>query len=87
MLSFKKLVLGIAIFAASLGYGCAAHAQSPCGPQGCPVQQASYATPVRQVIHNTATAITQVTAPKCQSSERRQPVRDAIRKVFGGRCR
>jgi hypothetical protein len=82
----KKLVIGIAILAASLGYGCVAHAQCPGGQ--CQVQQATYSTPVRNAVYATAQAMTQATAPKqCPTSERRQPIRDAIRKVFGGKCK
>ena len=84
----KRLILAAVILAASTGYGCVAHAQCPNGQCSYPVPQTTYATPVRQVIYNAAQTITQATAPKqCPASERRQPVRDAVRKVFGGRCR
>jgi hypothetical protein len=83
----KKLIVGIAILAASLGYGCVAHAQTPCTGGQCQVQQTTYATPVRNAVYATAQAVTQATAPKQCNGERRQPVRDAIRKVLGGKCK
>jgi len=74
----KKFLTGLAIFAASLGYGCVAHAQCPGGV--CPVQQATYATPVRQVIYNAAQTITQATAPKqCPTKASEHPIIDGIR--------
>ena len=83
MLSIRKLVIGIAILAASLGYGCVAHAQCPGGQCQVP----TYSTPVRNAVYATAQAMTQATAPKQCNGERRQPIRDAIRKVFGGKCK
>jgi len=87
----KRFLIGLATLAASTGYGCVAHAQCPGGVCSYPVQQASYPTPVRQAVYATAQAMTQAVAPKClattTTNERRQPVRDAIRKVLGGRCR
>ena len=87
MLSLRKLIVGIAILAASLGYGCVAHAQTPCTGGQCQVQQATYATPVRNAVYATAQAVTQAAAPKQCQGERRQPIRDAIRKVLGGKCK
>jgi hypothetical protein len=81
----KKLAIGIAILEASLGYGCVAHAQTPCPGGQCQVP--TYSTPVRNAVYATAQAVTQATAPKQCQGERRQPVRDAIRKVFGGKCK
>ena len=79
----KRLITGLAIFAVSLGYGFVAHAQCPGGV--CPVQQPQ---PVRQIVYSAALVVADVAAPRqCPVVERRQPVRDAIRKVFGGKCK
>ena len=87
----KKLVIGIAILAASLGYGCVAHAQTPCTGGQCQVQQATYATPVRNAVYATAQAVTQATAPKCQGEhkglfERIAERREQRKAQRGGGC-
>lgn len=87
----KRFLIVAAIFAASLGYGCVAHAQCPGGQ--CPTPQ--YATPVRTVVHQTAQVLTQVTAPRCQGASEHKGLFERIaerreqRKVQrgGGCCR
>jgi len=86
----KRIFLGLTILAASTCYGCVAKAQCPNGQCALSAPPA-YATPVRQVIHQTAQAMTQATAPKCQSErkglfERIAERREARKAQRGGGC-
>lgn len=64
----KRILISLAILAASTAYGCTARAQ--CLGGTCPAPQ--YSTPVRNVVYATAQAVTQATAPKqCQTNERK----------------